>query len=56
MDYLEARNDALQDNGPQLGDRTLSDNGSSWLFAVTAIFILSLVCFCPPRMVLATSN
>lgn len=44
MDYLEARNDALQDNGPQLGDRTLSDNGSSWLFAVTAIFILSLIC------------
>lgn len=50
MDSLiEARNDAIEVNGPQLGDQTLTDNGSSWLYAVTAIFLLSFVCTTLPK-------
>ncbi|KAF5628394.1 plasma membrane YRO2 [Fusarium sp. NRRL 52700] len=40
-----ARNDALDVN-PQSGDARLSDAGSDWLWAVTAIYIVSfLACF-----------
>lgn len=39
---LEKRNDALLDNGPQLGDRRLSENGSSWLWAVFSLYAVSL--------------
>lgn len=38
-----ARNDALDVN-PQSGDARLSDAGSDWLWAVTAIYIVSFVC------------
>jgi bacteriorhodopsin len=39
---LLARNDALSTH-PPAGDERLTTNGSSWLFAVTAIFGFSLV-------------
>jgi hypothetical protein len=40
---LAARNAALSHNGPQLGDDVLGTGGSSWLWAVTAIFLVSFV-------------
>lgn len=40
---LAARNAALSHNGPQLGDDVLSTGGSSWLWAVTAIFLVSFL-------------
>jgi bacteriorhodopsin len=51
MDYLSRRNDALDIN-PQAGDSHLSRGGSSWLFAVTALFGISflayfILSFCP---------
>jgi bacteriorhodopsin len=45
MNFLVGRdNDALEVN-PQMGDRQLSVNGSSWLWAVTAVFLLSFLLF-----------
>lgn len=41
--FLESRNDALNINGPQIGDQTLTTNGSNWLWTVTAIYLLSFV-------------
>ncbi|KAH6688339.1 FDD123 protein [Plectosphaerella plurivora] len=40
---IAARNAALTDNGPQLGDDILSTGGSSWLWAVTALFLVSFL-------------
>lgn len=42
MPVIFDRNDALDVN-PQLGDARLSDAGSNWLWAVTAIFLVSFV-------------
>jgi bacteriorhodopsin len=45
MNTLVGRdNDALRVN-PPFGDRQLSVNGSSWLWAVTAVFLLSFLVF-----------
>ncbi|ROT40301.1 family A G protein-coupled receptor-like protein [Sodiomyces alkalinus F11] len=40
---LESRNDALDVNGPMLGDQTLTTNGSNWLWAVFSIYALSFL-------------
>lgn len=40
---LENRNDALVDNGPMLGDQTLTEGSSSWLWAVMAIFAVTFL-------------
>jgi hypothetical protein len=42
MPAIFDRNDALDVN-PQVGDARLSDAGSDWLWAVTAIFLVSFV-------------
>lgn len=38
----ERANDALNDN-PPAGDQTLSTGVSDWLWAITAVFVLSWV-------------
>lgn len=44
MYIIQARvNDALNIN-PPAGDQRLSVHGSNWLWAVTAIYIISFVC------------
>ena len=40
---LSTRNDALDYNNAYDGDDHQSEGGSSWLFAVTAVFLLSFV-------------
>jgi len=42
MPVLFERNDALRVN-PQGGDARLSNAGSNWLWAVTAVFLVSFV-------------
>jgi bacteriorhodopsin len=42
MPVLFTRNDALDVN-PQGGDARLSEAGSDWLWAVTAIYLVSFV-------------
>ncbi|KAF4335536.1 plasma membrane YRO2 [Fusarium beomiforme] len=44
MPAIFARNDALDVN-PQSGDARLSDAGSDWLWAVTAIYIVSFLAY-----------
>jgi len=44
---VHARDDVLDVNPPQ-GGRSLTLNGSHWLWAVTAVFALSFVCCSPP--------
>ena len=43
MPALFERNDSLRVN-PQGGDARLSNAGSNWLWAVTAIYLVSFVC------------
>ncbi|RGP68018.1 plasma membrane yro2 [Fusarium longipes] len=44
MHEIFARNDAL-DTNPQAGDARLSDAGSDWLWAVTALFLVSFIVY-----------
>jgi bacteriorhodopsin len=44
MDSFSRRNDALKVN-PQAGESHLSEGGSSWLFAVTAVFGVSFLAY-----------
>jgi bacteriorhodopsin len=44
MDSLYRRNDALDVN-PQAGESRLSEGGSSWLFAVTALFSIGFLAY-----------
>jgi len=43
MNLLSRGNDALVTNPPVGVDQALSQNGSDWLWAVTAVFLLSFV-------------
>ena len=45
MDILSRANDALSTNPPLGVDEALSQHGSDWLWAVTAIYIVAFVSF-----------
>ena len=47
MAVLARANDALVIN-PPAGDNYLSDHGSNWLWAVTAVYVVSFVRPVPP--------
>jgi bacteriorhodopsin len=48
-------NDALNVN-PPAGDQNLSEHGSDWLWAVTAIYVVSFVSQVPCHMVKSVTN
>ena len=47
MDLLSRANDALNVNPPIGVAEALSEHGSDWLWAVTAIYIVAFVCPTP---------
>jgi bacteriorhodopsin len=50
------RDDVLDVNPPIAIGRSLTLNGSHWLWAVTAVFILSFVCSLPLSLLLINAN
>lgn len=50
------RDDVLDVNPPIAIGRSLTLNGSHWLWAVTAVFILSFVCSLPAISLLINAN